>query len=172
MRQKSNSIKQHSFSFYLVTTNKQFPNMHGLFSTVALLLATVPSIFAANSAGCGKAKTLNNQQYSVNINGKNRNYILNIPDNYNQNNPYRLVFLWHQRGASAQKIVNGENPNAGGVIPYYGLKALAANSAIFVVPDGLNQGWANSGGEDVAFFDQLVKTVEADLCKCTLPEWL
>jgi poly(3-hydroxybutyrate) depolymerase len=52
----------------------------------------------------------------------------------------------------------------GGVLPYYGLKALAANSAIFVVPDGLNAGWGNQGGEDVRFFDQLVQTIEADLC--------
>lgn len=142
--------------------------MRGLFSSICLLLAAVPSIFAANSAGCGKAKTLNNQQYSVQVNGKSRSYILNIPDNYNQSNPYRLVFLWHQLGGSAQKIVNGENPNAGGVIPYYGLKALAGNSAIFVVPEGLNAGWANSGGEDVAFFDAVVKTVEADLCESIL----
>jgi poly(3-hydroxybutyrate) depolymerase len=33
-----------------------------------------------------------------------------------------------------------------------------------VVPDGINNGWANLGAEDVTFFDQLVKTVEADLC--------
>jgi len=138
--------------------------MRGLFTSVCLLLASVPTIFAANSAGCGKAKTLTNKQYSMQVNGKNRNYILNIPDNYDQNRPYRLVFTWHQRGASAQKIVNGEDITKGGALPYYGLKAIANNSAIFVVPDGLNQGWANSGGEDVTFFDQMVKTVEADLC--------
>jgi poly(3-hydroxybutyrate) depolymerase len=133
-------------------------------TTALLLLAAVPSVLSANSAGCGKAKTLTNKQYSMQVNGKNRNYILNIPDNYNQNTPHRIIFAWHPRGGSAQKIVNGENINAGGALPYYGLKALANNSAIFVVPDGLNSGWGNSGGEDVTFFDQLVKTVEADLC--------
>lgn len=135
-----------------------------LFASLFALFTLTSSILAANSAGCGKAKTLTNRQYSVQVNGKNRNYILNIPDNYDQNKPYRLVFLWHQLGGSAQKIVNGENPNAGGVIPYYGLKALAQNSAIFVVPDGLNAGWANQGGEDLTFFDSMLKTVEADLC--------
>jgi poly(3-hydroxybutyrate) depolymerase len=98
------------------------------------------------------------------VNGKNRNYFVNIPDNYDQNKPYRIVFEWHQLGGSAQKIVNGENPNAGGVLPYYGLKAIADNSAIFVVPDGLNAGWGNQGGEDVKFFDQLSQSIEADLC--------
>jgi poly(3-hydroxybutyrate) depolymerase len=138
--------------------------MRGLFTSVCLLLASVPSIFATNSTGCGKAKTLTNKQYSVQVNGKSRNYILNIPDNYDQNHPYRLVFTWHQRGGSAQKIVNGEDINKGGALPYYGLKAIANNSAIFVVPDGLNSGWGNTNGEDVTFFDQMVKTVEADLC--------
>jgi poly(3-hydroxybutyrate) depolymerase len=138
--------------------------MYGLFPAACLLLASLPAVFAANSAGCGKTKTLTNKQYSMQVNGKNRNYFLNIPDNYDQNRPYRLVFTWHQLGGSAQKIVNGENPNQGGVLPYYGLKAIANSSAIFVVPDGLNAGWGNQGGEDVTFFDQLVKTVEADLC--------
>lgn len=138
--------------------------MRGLLSSVCLFLASVPTVFGANSAGCGKAKTLTSRQYSMNVNGKNRNYILNIPDNYDQNKPYRLIFTWHQLGGSAQKIVNGEDPNRGGALPFYGLKALADNSAIFVVPDGLNQGWGNQGGEDITFFDQLVKTVEADLC--------
>ena len=138
--------------------------MRGLFNLATLLLASVPTVFGTNSAGCGKTKTLTSKQYSMQVNGKNRNYFLNIPDNYNSNNPYRLIFTWHQLGGSAQKIVNGEDPNKGGVLPFYGLKALANNSAIFVVPDGLNQGWANQGGEDVTFFDQLAKLVEADLC--------
>ncbi|KAF3031131.1 hypothetical protein E8E11_000128 [Didymella keratinophila] len=98
------------------------------------------------------------------VNGKTRNYFVSVPDNYNQNNPYRIVFKRHQRGASAQKIVNGENSNAGGVLPFYGLNAIAQDTAIFVVPDGLNAGWANASSEDVTFFDQLVNTVEDDLC--------
>ncbi|KAH7110533.1 Alpha/Beta hydrolase protein [Dendryphion nanum] len=138
--------------------------MRGLLNSVCLFLASVPTVFSANSAGCGKAKTLTSKQYSMQVNGKNRNYFLNIPDNYDQNKPYRLIFTWHQLGGSAQKIVNGEDPNRGGALPFYGLKAIANNTAIFVVPDGLNQGWGNQGGEDVTFFDQLVKTIEPDLC--------
>jgi poly(3-hydroxybutyrate) depolymerase len=100
----------------------------------------------------------------MSVNGKNREYIMKLPDHYNNTHPYRLVFTWHQLGGSATKIVQGEDPNRGGALPYYGLAALANNSAIFVVPNGLNAGWANNGGEDVTFFDQMVKTIEADLC--------
>ncbi|KAK3197421.1 hypothetical protein GRF29_216g149505 [Pseudopithomyces chartarum] len=138
--------------------------MRNLLTSAFLLLASATSILATNSAGCGKAKTLTSKQYSIQVNGKNRNYFLDIPSNYNQNNPYRLIFTWHQLGGSAQKIVNGEDPNRGGALPFYGLKALANNSAVFVVPDGLNAGWGNQNGEDVTFFDQLSKLVEADLC--------
>jgi poly(3-hydroxybutyrate) depolymerase len=119
---------------------------------------------AAQSAGCGKNPSIGNRQYTVSVNGRQREYIMKLPDNYDKNQPYRLVFLWHQRGASATKIVQGEDPNRGGVVPYYGLPPLANNSAIFVVPNGLNAGWANNGGEDTAFFDQMVKIIEADLC--------
>jgi poly(3-hydroxybutyrate) depolymerase len=134
------------------------------FALVCMALASLQGVLAANSAGCGKTPTMRSQQYSMNVNGKNRNYIMKVPNNYNNTRPYRLIFTWHQLGGSAQKIVNGENPNAGGALPYYGLEAISNNSAIFVVPDGLNAGWANQNGEDLTFFDQMVKTVEADLC--------
>ncbi|KAK4153995.1 putative feruloyl esterase C [Chaetomidium leptoderma] len=129
-----------------------------------LALTWLGGVMAESSAGCGKTATIRNQQYSMQVNGKQRQYYVKLPDNYDKSRPYRLVFLWHQLGGSMTKIVNGEDPNRGGVIPFYGLPPLANNSAIFVVPDGLNAGWGNQGGEDTTFFDQLVKTVEADLC--------
>lgn len=136
-----------------------------IFLAVAcLVLASLQTVFAESSAGCGKTPTLKSQRYTMTVNGKQRQYFMKIPNNYDNTHPYRLVFTWHQLGGSAQKIVNGENPNQGGALPYYGLEAISNNSAIFVVPDGLNAGWGNQGGEDVTFFDQLVKTVEADLC--------
>jgi len=50
------------------------------------------------------------------------------------------------------------------VQPFYGLQALAGNSAIFVAPQGLNNGWANTGGRDVAFVDDMINLIESDLC--------
>lgn len=130
---------------------------------VALIVAFLDVAAAAKSAGCGKTPTITSQSYTMTVNGKQRQYISKLPSQYDKNRPYRLIFEWHQRGGSATKIVNGEDPNKGGVLPYYGLPPLANNSAIYVVPNGLDNGWANSGGEDVTF-DNMVKTVEADLC--------
>ena len=48
--------------------------------------------------------------------------------------------------------------------PYYGFWNLANNSTVFVAPEGLNGGWANTGGEDVTFTDAILQQVEGNLC--------
>lgn len=139
-------------------------NLIGAIALLLLSLALPLVVSAEKSAGCGKAPTLSSRTYTLTVNNKRREYILKLPDRYNNTHPYRLIFTWHQLGGSATKIANGEDPNRGGALAYYGLLPHANNSAIFVVPNGLNAGWANQGGEDVAFFDAMVKTIEADLC--------
>ncbi|KAG7120817.1 feruloyl esterase C like protein [Verticillium longisporum] len=53
----------------------------------------------------------------------------------------------------------------GNVAPnYYGLRALAEESTIFVAPNGLNAGWANSGESDITFVDQILAQVQDALC--------
>lgn len=139
-------------------------HFNSLVASVVVAVALLGSVSAEKSAGCGKDPSITSKTYTVAVNGKQREYIMKLPDGYDKDHPYRLVFTWHQLGGSATKIVNGEDPNRGGVIPYYGLPPLANNSAIFVVPNGLNAGWANQGGEDLAFFDSMVEAIEADLC--------
>ncbi|EPS46002.1 hypothetical protein H072_34 [Dactylellina haptotyla CBS 200.50] len=107
------------------------------------------------SPGCGKAATLTSGTKSMTVNGKTRQYILRVPNNYNPNTPYKLIFGYHWLGGSMQDVVNGG---------YYGLQSLAGETAIFVAPNGISNGWANSGGEDVTFFDQMLQTVESGLC--------
>ena len=135
-----------------------------LLTLAACALTFLGHVDAAPSAGCGKTPTITSKTYTINVNNKNREYIMKLPDNYNKDRQYRLIFTWHQLSGSAQKIANGEDPNRGGALAYYGLLPHANNSAIFVVPNGLNAGWGNQGGEDVTFFDKLVERIEADLC--------
>ena len=47
-----------------------------------------------------------------------------------------------------------------GTWAYYGLQRLANNSTIFVAPQGLNNGWASAGGEDVTFVDDMLRHIE------------
>ena len=79
------------------------------------LLASATGVLGARSAGCDKAATVSSRDYSVKIAGQNRQYRVQLPQNYNPATAYKLIFTWHQLGGSMQKIVQGENVNAGGV---------------------------------------------------------
>jgi poly(3-hydroxybutyrate) depolymerase len=116
----------------------------------------------APTAGCGQTPTLRSGTQSITTSGKNRSFILRIPDNYNNTNPYRLIFGFHWNGGTANDVDSGGT--SGYPWSYYGLRALSNNTAIFVAPQGINNGWANSGGEDVTFVDDMIRRIEADLC--------
>ena len=52
----------------------------------------------------------------------------------------------------------------GAVWAFYGQKQLSNNSTIFVAPQGLNNGWANTNGQDITLVDNILSLVQADLC--------
>ncbi|MER6758165.1 cellulose binding domain-containing protein [Micromonospora echinofusca] len=109
----------------------------------------------ATTAGCGKAPTLTSGTRTIQSGGQNRSYILRIPDGYDRNRPYRLIFGFHWLNGSASSVAS-----AG----YYGLAPLSNNSTIFVAPQGIDAGWANTNGRDLALFDDISRQVENDLC--------
>jgi poly(3-hydroxybutyrate) depolymerase len=131
-------------------------------SAVRPVPAAADAVALAATAGCGKAPTLTSGTRSIQTSGKNRSYILRIPDNYDSNRQYRLIFSFHWNGGTANDVDSGGT--SGYPWSYYGLRALSGNSAIFVAPQGLNNGWANSGGEDVVFVDDMIRQIEAGLC--------
>ncbi|GAB1511022.1 ricin-type beta-trefoil lectin domain protein [Actinophytocola sp. KF-1] len=116
----------------------------------------------AASPGCGKAPTLTSGTHTIQSSGQNRSFILRLPDNYNNNTQYRLIFGYHWRGGTANDVDSGGTD--GYNWSYYGLRRLANNSAIFVAPQGIGNGWANSGGQDVTFTDDMMRRIENDLC--------
>ncbi|GAB3416137.1 CE1 family esterase [Flindersiella endophytica] len=116
----------------------------------------------AATAGCGRAPTLSNGTHTIQSSGQNRTYILRIPDGYDNNHPYRLFFAFHWLNGTANDVATGGSDGA--VWAYYGQQRLANNSAIFVAPQGINNGWANSGGQDVTLVDDILRQLEAGLC--------
>ncbi|CAL9342178.1 hypothetical protein SUDANB178_00289 [Streptomyces sp. enrichment culture] len=118
---------------------------------------------AAASAGCGKAPTLTSGTYTIQSGGKNRSFVLRVPDGYDRTRPYRLVFGFHWLGGTSTDVATGRTVDPG-TWAYYGLQRLADNSAVFVAPQGLDNGWANTGGQDVTFVDDMIQRIEADLC--------
>ena len=112
------------------------------------------------STGCGTSTSLQSGRASIDVSGTTREYILALPSGYDANHPYRLIFGFHWSGGVANDVASGQI--IGG--PYYGLQSRSAGSAIFVAPEGLNKGWANSGGGDIAFVKAMLAYFEANLC--------
>jgi poly(3-hydroxybutyrate) depolymerase len=112
------------------------------------------------STGCGTSTSLPSGRASIDVSGTSREYILALPSGYDANHPYRLIFGFHWSGGVANDVASGQI--IGG--PYYGLQSRSAGSAIFVAPEGLNKGWANSGGGDIAFVKAMLAYFEANLC--------
>ncbi|GAB2961656.1 CE1 family esterase [Saccharothrix stipae] len=116
----------------------------------------------ASSAGCGKAPTLRSGSHTIQSGGKSRSFILRVPDGYDNTRPYRLIFGFHWRGGTMNDVSSGGT--SGTAWSYYGMQEQSNNSAILVAPQGLGNGWANSGGEDVTFTDDMIRRIESDLC--------
>lgn len=118
---------------------------------------------AAATAGCGRAPGLTSGTRTIQSGGRSRSYILRLPDNYHQNQPYRLVLGFHWWGGTAVDVDTGQTVQRD-VWSYYGLRRLANNSTIFVAPQGIDNGWANTGGTDVTFVDDILRQLDANLC--------
>jgi len=131
-------------------------------TSVAQAQAPSGDVGATATPGCGKAPTLRNGNQTIQTSGKTRSFILSIPDNYDNTRQYRLVFGFHWLGGTSDQVAGGGSDGA--VYAHYGLKQLSNNSTIFVAPQGFNNGWGNSGGEDVRFVDDMISRIENDLC--------
>jgi poly(3-hydroxybutyrate) depolymerase len=116
----------------------------------------------AATAGCGKAPGLASGTHTIQSNGKSRTFILRVPANYNSSNPYRLIFAFHWRGGTMNDVASGGSSGASWA--YYGMQEQSNNSAILVSPQGFGNGWANSGGEDITFVDDMNRLIDNSLC--------
>lgn len=132
--------------------------------TLDTIVTTVPT--AGRSAGCGKTPTMASGSRTINSNGTNRNYMLRIPPNYDKNQAYPLVFAFHWNGGTMGDVDGGGT--SGYTWSYYGLREKADKSTdkrmIFVTPQGLGNGWANSNNQDLILVDNMLKALKDDLC--------
>jgi predicted esterase len=104
--------------------------------------------------------------------GSSREYIIDIPADYDPKHPYRLIFSWHQAYGSNTGNAIGQYPANNGPnfdaqnYAYFGLRreAMAANApTIFVAPGGIgNLPWDFK--RDVVLFDDLLALIDANLC--------
>jgi poly(3-hydroxybutyrate) depolymerase len=120
----------------------------------------------ARSDGCGQAPKLMNGMQSIQSGGKNREFMIRVPEDYDNAHPYWLIFGFHWLGGTANDVDSGGT--SGYTWSYYGLREQADEStnfrAIFVAPQGLNNGWGNAGNEDVNLTDDILERVQEGLC--------
>ena len=123
------------------------------------------------SAGCGKMPTIPSSQYNnghhiaITVGSMAREYILNVPTNYDQSHPYKLIIAYHELNGNDDEMFRNQ---------YYHLLPLANNTAIFVAPNGQQNnanctqaggcGWPNPNNTDLAFADALVAQIEQTFC--------
>lgn len=109
---------------------------------------------------------------SITSGSDTREYIVDIPEDYDPTHPYRLIFSWHQAYGSANGNAVGQYPANNGPnfdaenYAFFGLhrEATAANDpVIFVSPQGIgNFPWDYA--RDVVLFDALLERVSENLC--------
>lgn len=86
--------------------------------------------------------------------GQQRDYVIDLPPNYDMNKPYRFIMGSHGQGGEGNDIQREK---------YYSLQNITevANSTIFVSASGLGGGW---GLKDVPLFDDILNFVETNAC--------
>ncbi|MGK3979231.1 PHB depolymerase family esterase [Sorangium sp. So ce118] len=128
---------------------------------------------AVPSLGCGKTSSIRFEPVPneppngfgeggyvrIQSGGQNRGFAMRLPDNYDKNKPYWLVFGFHWNGGNSKEVDSGGSN--GYNMAHFGLQKLSNNGAIFVAPDGLNGGW---GGNNLPFVDDMVKLIEENYC--------
>lgn len=131
------------------------------------------TMLTAGSMAVDKALATS-RQINIQSGGMNRNYIIDIPQDYDANKPYRLIFSWYQFWGSSTANANGQYPAHPGPnfdaenYAFFGLRRAATEageSAIFIAPagdTGATPPW--NYDRDVVFFDDLLKVATDNLC--------
>ena len=115
------------------------------------------------SKGCGKDNTLKDY-FKFTGGGVEHEVYLTMPENYDKNKPYRLVFGMHYMGGSAEAVAKREN--------YYGMRNQegAKENTIFVAPhgytdeNGKENPWRCGDDKDHLFFDEFLTYLNENLC--------
>ena len=163
-----------SLEFKATGYNTKVVDISSYDETVNVTLGTVDRWGGLNNApikssGCGKALGTISKSgtYHISSAGGRGDYIIDIPANYDQNKPYRLVFGNHCMGGSAARVAEAEKGTAGDDLSgFYSLKTMATKDSIqniYVALQGNGDGTWNAPN-DLTFFNDVLKLVESNMC--------
>jgi poly(3-hydroxybutyrate) depolymerase len=129
----------------------------------------IPGNTPRPSAGCGKALGVlpKSGTYKISTVSGRGEFIIDIPANYNKDNPYRLVFGNHCMGGSAARVAEAEKGTAGDDLSgFYSIKTMATKDNIqniYVAMQG-DAGGTWNAPNDYTFWSDVLKHVETNLC--------
>lgn len=112
---------------------------------------------SSSGSGCDAGATqLASGKLTITSDGVARSYWLDLPTNYDRTKAYPVIIGLHWRDGSADDVHGWSG--------YFGLKPQYGNNAVFVAPDGLDKGWANTGGRDIRFIRAVISQVQQGVC--------
>jgi poly(3-hydroxybutyrate) depolymerase len=82
------------------------PSM-GCGTTATLTFGTVPGEMANATSGSPNLGTGKGGWVTITSGGQARNFAIRLPDNYDNNHPYRLIFAFHGNGENAAGMDSG-----------------------------------------------------------------
>jgi poly(3-hydroxybutyrate) depolymerase len=106
----------------------------------------------APSEGCGKMSPQTGSSNSP-LNVSSHQYYVKLPTNYDANNPYPVMFMFHP----TNNPLNWAEQNAG-------FETLESKDTWIRVYPGAGNNSAGWGANDVSFFEPLYNTIVADFC--------
>ncbi len=106
------------------------------------------------SSGCGRAPILGGEKELL-VGEMLRTYLVDIPEDYDSNFSYPIVFAFHGMGMTGKsfRLYNGLNEHIG-------------DDAVVVHPDAAGNFpvWDTDGGQDLLFFDAMLDELSEGLC--------
>lgn len=107
------------------------------------------------SSGCGQLGSFSSGARTLQVDGVERSYVLDVPAAYAGNQPIPLVFAFHGATTSGALFRSA----------FYGnLLSSMGDAAIVVHPDALGDPTAWDAAVDIAFFDALLAELGGNLC--------
>lgn len=111
---------------------------------------------ATSTAGCGGGSKLTTGMHTLASDDTQRSYWIEMPAAYDRNKVYPVIIGLHWRDGSAADVYGWSG--------FFGLKNLYGDNAIFVAPQGLDKGWANTGDRDTRFLRAVISEVQQGAC--------
>ena len=129
------------------------------------------------SKGCGTqfsleaVSTLENgtsKLYQMTSAGLQREFYMDLPQNYDNNKPYKILFANYYMGSTPKDLAS-KSDNLSYLSPYYGQKELdVEGNYIFVAPKGETESstriWRMDDDKDHIFFGEMLSLLEENLC--------